>query len=110
VLVGQSGSGKTNILMNSTLARIQQKHEVHLVDQKNELAQIFERHVKVYQPDQTLELVRRLTLAAEDRMEHFGQVARQLGEPIRDVWEYEEVTGKKLPIIWLVLEELALVT
>lgn len=110
MLVGQNGSGKTNILMNSTLARIQAGHDIHIVDQKNELAQIFENHVHVYKPEQTVELIRRLTQAAKDRMEHFGQVARQLKEPIRDIWEYEEVTGKKLPIIWLVLEELILVT
>lgn len=110
MLVGQNGSGKSNVLMNSIIARMQAGHDIHMVDQKNEFAQIFENHINIYKPDQTVEIVRKLTQAAKDRMDHFGLVARQMKRPIRDIWEYEKVTGKKLPIIWLILEELILVT
>lgn len=110
LLVGQNGSGKTNTLMVSILSRMQAGHNIHLIDSKNELAQIFENHMEVYKAIDVLKVVRKLTQVAKDRMEMFGRVGREMGEPIRDIWEYREITGKNMPIITLVVEELIMIT
>jgi len=105
---GQSGGGKTNALMLAARTRLLAGHQVHIIDSKNELAQIFERHAKVYTPDQTAKVVKLLVQAAKDRMQIFSDTGRRLKEPCRDIWEYERLTGKEMPVISLVVEELIL--
>ena len=110
VLVGQNGCGKTNTMMVSLLSRMQAGHEVHLIDTKNELGQIFENHVSVYKPEDVVRVIRKFTQAAKDRMQFFADTGRQLKQPIRDIKEYREVTGKTMPTISIIIEELIVVT
>lgn len=110
ILVGQNGSGKTNTMMVSLLSRMEDGHEVHLIDTKGELGQIFENHVSVYKPEDVVKVIRKFTQAAKDRMEFFATTGRQLKQPIRDIKEYREVTGKPMPTISIIIEELIVVT
>lgn len=113
LLVGQNGSGKSNVLMSAVIERWQKKHTLYLVDTKQELAQLFEQIV----PSQNIiedlrdvpKLVQTLLNAGQVRRDMFNTEARKRKEPIRDHIEYEEVTGQRLPIITLFIEELVVV-
>lgn len=110
IVVGQTGSGKTNTLMIEILSRMQLGHELHLVDTKGELAQILENHIEVYDTSNCTELITRMTQVAKDRMAMFANTGRQLKVPITNIHEFREATGRHIPIITIVVEELIVLT
>lgn len=110
MLVGQSGSGKTNALCSCLLSRMQAGHDIRLIDTKNDMSQIFENHVSCYDRNEVSDLIRTLTEKARSRMDLFSRKARELKRPIRDLAEYNKVTGEDLPVISIVVEELVIIT
>lgn len=90
-------------------ARIEAGHQVHLIDTKNELEQIFRNHAHVYKPEDTVKLIRSMTQAAKDRMQLFSDTGTAMKRPIQKLSEYNEATGQNLPIIYIFIEEMILI-
>lgn len=109
IIVGQSGTGKTNSLMIGIMRRIEAGHKLFIIDSKHELGQIFNNHAKVYNSDEAAAVIKQLIEIAEDRAIMFDEAALKFKEPVRDIIEYEKVTGTKLPVISLIIEELILI-
>lgn len=107
IVVGQSGSGKSNVVMSQTIERMNDGQEIFCIDTKNELSSIFKRHMKkTVPPEQGETLIRELLAIAKQRQALFEVTSEDHERPIRDYAEYERVTGTELPLITLVVEEL----
>lgn len=107
IVVGQSGSGKSNVAMSQTIERLNAGHELYCVDTKNELGPIFRRHMKkIVPPEQGEALIKELLAIAKQRQALFEATSEDHERPIRDYAEYERVTGTELPLITLIVEEL----
>lgn len=107
VIVGQSGSGKSNVAMSQIMRRIQDGHEVYIVDTKAELGPLFRKHVKrSVNADDADKLFDELINIANKRQELFADTMEKLKRPCRDRGEYFKLTGNKLPVISVFIEEL----
>jgi hypothetical protein len=107
IIVGKSGSGKSNIVMLEIIKRIKAKHEIYIVDTKQELGPIFGKHCKkVVGTDSATEIMNELLKIAKERRDKFMQASAIFTKPCRDRKEYEKLTGERMPTITLVLEEL----
>lgn len=109
-ITGQTGKGKSNTAIIGIMRRIEAGHDVRIIDSKRQLSQLFKRHASIYTPQQATSVITELVTEADRRMQLFDAAAEEYGEPIADVWEYEDITGIELPIISLVIEELLVIT
>lgn len=107
MIVGKSGSGKSNVAMGLIIERIQSGQQIYIIDTKNELGPLFKRHcAKVVDENGADRLFSELAQEAKRRQDLFAEVTEQHKKPCRDLGEYFKITGNKLPIITLVIEEL----
>lgn len=107
IVVGQSGSGKSNVAMSQVIRRLRDGQQLYCIDTKNEIGPIFRRHMcRVVKPDEGMELITELLIMAEERQALFAETSDQLEKPCRDFGEYFKRTGNQLPVITLVVEEL----
>lgn len=107
IIVGQTGSGKTNIAMLEIARRIEDGQQLYMVDTKNELCPYFSSHaVECVGIDGAEELMRKLVKIADDRQKLFGVITKTYLRGCSDYRDFEEITGKSLPRVCLVLEEL----
>lgn len=107
IVVGASGSGKSNVGMSQVIRRLRDGQLLYCIDTKNELGPIFRRHmVEVVKPDMGEDLIKRLLVIASERQELFERTSEELEMPCRDYGEYFKRTGEKLPIITLIVEEM----
>lgn len=106
LVVGQSGSGKTNILMSQIIRRLKAGQELHCIDVKDEIEPIFGSHVQCVPTDMAKQKFGQMLRIAEERRKLFSSVSQMRRKPIRDYGEYFKVTGEKLPIVTLICEEL----
>ncbi len=95
--------------MIGIMRRIEAKHKLYIIDSKHELGQIFNNHAKVYSTEEAVGVIKQLIEIAEDRAIMFDEAAKKYKEPVRDINEYERVTGNNLPVISLIIEELILI-
>lgn len=107
LLVGKSGSGKSNIAMLEIINRIKLKHQLYIVDTKQEMGPIFAKHcVEVVGTEAATEMMTKLLKIAKDRRDKFMLASAMFTKPCRDYKEYTRLTGETMPVITLVLEEL----
>lgn len=107
LVVGKSGSGKSNVLMSQIIRRLRAGQELYVIDTKNEIGPIFKRYLhKLVKPDGAVDLMKKMLEIAQDRNCLFEEAADQYERPVRDLDEYHKVTGVKLPVVCLVVEEL----
>jgi hypothetical protein len=107
IVVGQSGSGKSNLAMSQIIRRLGAGHEIHVIDTKDELCPIFGRHVRSCSDATFAESkFRELLQVAETRRALFNETSAEYEAPCRDFGEYFKLTGTKLPVVTLVIEEL----
>jgi len=106
IVVGQSGSGKSNILMGQIIRRLRAGQELHCIDVKGEMEPIFGGHVKCVPTEQAKAKFEELLDIAKKRRELFAVTSQARRRPIRDYIEYEKVTGERMPIVTLLCEEL----
>ncbi len=106
LIVGQSGSGKSNVAMSQIMRRINSEQDVHIIDTKNELLPIFSKQCKAVALDGAEEKFNELLATVEIRHRLFAKTSHDLEKPCRDFGEYFKLTGNKLPIVCLVVEEL----
>lgn len=106
IVVGNSGSGKTNVVISGIINRLRNGVKVKIIDVKNELGQIFGAHAEIYTINQAEQQMRELLLLAEERRELFNKTSQETKRPCRDYKEYKQITGENLPIICLIIEEL----
>lgn len=107
LIVGKSGSGKSNVAMSQIIRRIKSGQQIYIIDTKNELGPIFKRHcAKVVDEGGADRLFSELSQEAKRRQELFAETTEQHKTPCRDLGEYLKITGNKLPIVTLVIEEL----
>lgn len=107
MIVGKSGSGKSNVAMGLIIERIQSGQQIYIIDTKNELGPLFKRHcAKVVDENGADKLFSELAQEAKRRQDLFAEVTEKHKKPCRDLGEYLKITGNKLPIITLVIEEL----
>lgn len=107
MIVGKSGSGKSNVAMGLIIERIESGQQIYIIDTKNELGPLFKRHcAKVVDENGADRLFTELAQEAKRRQDLFAEVTEKHKKPCRDLGEYLKITGNKLPIITLVIEEL----
>lgn len=106
LIVGQSGSGKSNLLMSTILRKLKDGQQLHVIDTKQEIEPIFGRVLTCVGTDKAEDKFKELLTLAQERRELFNHEAANFGEPIRDYSEYYAVTGEKLPIVNLIVEEM----
>jgi DNA segregation ATPase FtsK/SpoIIIE-like protein len=108
IIVGASGSGKSNTVMSLIVRKIRDKQHLHIIDAKYELGPIFgkQKNVWITKPDYAEAKFDELIAMAEMRQNMFAQASELCGCLVRDYGEYFKVTGLKMPIITLVVEEL----
>ncbi len=107
VIVGKSGSGKTNVAELQIMHRINAEHDVYIIDTKYELGPMFKNHVvKAVDTEGAAVLLEELTTIAKDRQNLFAVTMETLHKPCRNHGEYFKLTGSKLPIVSLFVEEL----
>lgn len=109
-VTGQTGKGKSNLLIADIMHMIEAGDEVHIVDSKDQLYQYFQKHATIYTPEQASDLIRHLNTVAKERRDLFNSVANPQNGPCNDIYEYEDITGIKLPAIHMVIEELMVIT
>lgn len=107
LVVGQTGSGKSNVLMSQTIRRIDSGHEIHIIDVKYELEALFEMSVKsVVHLEEAKDKFTELFELSQERQKLFRDTARKLRKPCRDVAEYKRLTGNQMNTVSLIVEEL----
>lgn len=111
IIVGRSGSGKSNIAMLELHNRLKAGQLLYLVDVKQELCPIFGAHCEqCVDTDEAEKVFDYLLDVAKKRREMFRQATAQYKRPCRDLDEFKKVTGVTLPVCTLVLEELIVLT
>lgn len=106
LIVGQSGSGKTNVLMSQIIRRYKDGQELHCIDTKNEIGPIFKRHITVTDVDGAEAMVKQMLAIAEERQACFAEMSDKYESPCRSYSEYEKLTGDRLPVVTLIVEEM----
>lgn len=107
LIVGKSGSGKSNVAMLEIINRLKLKHLLYIVDTKQEMGPIFAKHcVEVVGTEGATDMMQKLLKVAKERRDKFTLASAMFTKPCRDYKEYERLTGEKMPVITLVLEEL----
>lgn len=107
LIVGKSGSGKSNVAMLEIITRLRQGHQLYIVDTKQEMGPIFKKHcVSVTDTDGATDMMTQLLKIAKSRRDQFMLTSELLKKPCRDYREYEKLTSTPMPVITLVLEEL----
>lgn len=110
LIVGQSGSGKSNVLMSQIIRRLKQNQELHCIDTKDEIEPIFGRHVQCVPADMASHKFEEMLKIAKERRQLFAATSQIHHRPIRDFGEYYKATGIKLPVVTLICEELIVLT
>lgn len=107
IIVGQTGSGKSNYAMLQIIQRYNAQHRIYIVDTKNELTPIFDGICERCEgSDQADSIMTELLNMAQARSDLFAKTCKETGKPCRDLQEYQRLTKHDLPIVTLVLEEL----
>lgn len=106
LLVGRTGSGKSNVLMSQIIRRLRAKHQVTIVDSKREFKSLFKKHCTIVTMDQAEDKFIELIKIADERMELFSDTSEEYRKPCRNATEYRKLTGKKLPTISIIVDEL----
>lgn len=106
IVVGQTGSGKSNILMSQIIERLRDGQQLHCIDVKDEIRPIFGRHVQCVSLAEASKKFDELLWVAQERRDLFSAASADKHRPCRDYREYETITGIRLPVITLVCEEL----
>lgn len=113
LLVGQNGSGKSNVLMMAVIERWQKGEQMYLIDTKGELVQLFGNIIPAKNIIDDLKdvpkLVKTLLDVGKVRRDQFTAEALKRKEPVLDYQEYEQVTGNRMKRITLFVEELVVV-
>lgn len=110
LIVGQSGSGKSNVLMAQIIRRLKAGQELHCIDTKDEIEPIFGRHVQCVPADMAVHKFEEMLKIARERRQLFAAASQIHRRPIRDFGEYFKATGIKLPVVTLICEELIVLT
>lgn len=120
LIVGRSGSGKSNAAMVEIINRLKAGQELYLIDTKAELYPIFGQYAKrvvrtvadtgMMDEEEVRSVFTELLKEAAERREMFNAAAEQRQQVIRDLPEYQSITGHHLPVICLVLEELVVLS
>lgn len=105
LLIGLSGSGKSNAVKGLIIAALEAKYEVWVVDTKEELGQTFECHCRIFDRTQAEEALQKAVQIAEDRRKLFAKCKTEYKELCHDLYDYNRITGAHLPEIMLVIEE-----
>lgn len=106
LIIGQSGSGKSVLVMTQLMRRVRGQQEVHCIDTKGEIKPIFGKYVDCVAPEDAGDKFTELLAIAKQRQKLFSDTTAKFQTPCRDFSEYFEITGDKLPIVSLVVEEL----
>lgn len=107
IAVGQTGSGKSNFAMSQIIRRICAQHLIYVIDTKNEIGPIFKKYcTKITDQNGAEDMINRMLQIAQDRRTLFSETTNKYQKPCRDIGEYKKVTGRQLPIITLLVEEL----
>lgn len=106
LIVGKSGSGKSNVLMSQIIRRLQAGQVIHCIDTKDEIDPIFGRHVQCVPTDMAKQKFEEMLRIASERRKLFAATSQTRQQPVRDYGEYFKVTGQKLPTVTLICEEL----
>ncbi len=108
IIVGNSGSGKSNTVMSLIIRKLRDNQQIHIIDAKYELGPIFgkSKDVWVTKPEHAEAKFDELIAMAQMRQTMFAQTSELCKCPCRDTGEYFKITGLKLPIISLIVEEL----
>lgn len=110
IIVGQSGSGKSNLIMGDIVRRLEAGQQLHIVDVKKELGPIFRKHCTIVTVEDAVSKMNELLEQATIRQDLFAAASEQYSKLCRDVTEYAQLTGNQLSTIVLVLEELVMLT
>ena len=106
LIVGQSGSGKSNLLMAQIIRRLKDGQLLHCIDTKDEIEPIFGREVQCVPTSMAKQKFEEMLRIARERRQLFAQTSQLRGQPVRDFGEYYKVTGTRLPVVTLICEEL----
>jgi DNA segregation ATPase FtsK/SpoIIIE-like protein len=108
LVVGGSGSGKTNVLMGQIIRRLKDGQTLHVIDVKDEIGPIFERtlNVNIVPVERARAKFVELLTEASSRRQLFREASAAYERPVRDFGEYFRVTGVRLPVVTLIIEEL----
>lgn len=105
-VLGNSNGGKSNLIMGQIIKRLANGQEVHVIDTKEEIGPIFGRHCEVVGPEGAEDKFAEMLSIAKERRKLFAEASGRLKKPVRDLGEYMKVTGERLPIITLIIEEM----
>lgn len=106
IIVGQTKSGKSNVLMSQIIRRHEAGHEIHIIDVKYEMAALFENIADVVEIEQATDKFQELFEITKQRQQLFRETGRKLKKPCLNAADYRKLTGNKMSTITLVVEEL----
>lgn len=106
LLVGLSGSGKSNTVSGYIIESLNACNELWIIDTKEEHGQAFGDYATIYSKDEASTAFDAAIAEGERRRELFKQASKSKGVVCRDHLEYAQLTGVKLPLITLVVEEM----
>lgn len=106
IIVGGTGSGKSNVLIAEIINRVEAGHEIHIIDVKYEMGQLFETIANVVEIEQATDKFQELFDLAKERQKLFRETGKRLRKPCLNAADYRQLTGNKLNTITLVVEEL----
>ncbi len=108
IIVGNSGSGKSNTVISLIIRKIRDEQHFHIIDTKYELGPIFKRtkNVWITKPEHAEAKFDELIAMAKMRQVMFEQASELCKCKVSDYGDYYKVTGLKMPVITLIVEEL----
>lgn len=106
LIVGETGSGKSMLVTTQIMRRIRGGQLVHCIDTKGEIEPNFGHYVDCVTPDGAVAKFDELLDIATIRRELFRATVKSKGVPCANHGDYFRITGEKLPIIALIVEEL----
>lgn len=106
IVVGKTKSGKTNLLFSQIIRKINSGQEVRIIDVKKEIGPIFRNHATIIDGKDAVAEFQNIVKLAEERQELFAEASNEYKKPVTNIEKYRQVTGRSLPDITLVVEEL----
>lgn len=107
IIVGASGTGKSNLTMACLMDRIIAGQQIFLIDTKQELGPYFGQYCsKVVGIDGATELLTHMLAAADERQQMFQDFIKQHRKVITNLADYNQHVQTPLPYITIVIEEL----
>lgn len=106
LLVGLSGSGKSNTVSGYIIASLEACNTVWIIDTKDEHEQAFGRYCRIFKRDEAVAAFDAVLSEGERRRELFKQTSKTFGVVCRDHLEYFNITGVRLEQLTLIVEEM----